>query len=408
MGPHDHRDTFATRTADMTDAPLHVLMLLDCAYPPPLGGGTQMQVRTLARALRARGHRVTVLAIARDAFEKRAARVDGVPVCRLRAPSVYLLGGLIIQLRLIAFLLSRRNRYDAWHAHFPHTLAAVASLLGRRIGKANVVVKVASAVELDHGTLARHPSLRGRATYLGLRQADAWQAISHRIAHGLEARGIVRNRIAAIPNAVDTARFRAIRRVPAGHPRFLFIGRLVPVKNLESLLHAFSALLVVHPDARLVIAGGGPLETSLKQCASDLGMSTSVAFTGHRDDIETLLAHADFGVLPSHFEGLSNTLLEFMASGLPMIASRVSGNEDLVCPGENGWLFDPADRERLTACLIEAAAMPAERRHAMGCNARDTVERHAGVESVLARLLALYRGSAADAALASLPLRELA
>lgn len=383
-------------------------MLLDCAYPPPLGGGTQMQVRTLAKALRTRGHRVTVLAVARDAGEKRVDRLDGVPVCRLHAPKVYLLGGLVIQLRLAAFLLSRRNRYDAWHAHFPHTLAAVASLLGRRMGNAHVVVKVASAIELDRGTLSRGASLRARATYFGLRQAGAWQAISHRIARGLEARGIGRDRIAAIPNAVDTARFRTVRRVVGPHPRFLFIGRLVPVKNLESLLHAFSVMRAVHPGARLVIAGGGPLETALRQCASDLALDSSVEFAGHRDDIESLLAKADFGVLASHFEGLSNTLLEFMASGLPVIASRVSGNEDLVMPGHNGWLFDPDDRDRLVACLMEAAAMSPGRRQAMGLCAQDTVERHASVDSVLSRLLALYRGSPAAATRESLPIREAA
>ena len=105
-----------------------------------------------------------------------------------------------------------------------------------------------------------------------------------------------------------------------------------------------------------------------------------------------MFADADFAVLPSRVEGLSNTLLECMAAGLPVIASRVSGSEDLIRSGDNGWLFRPEDRRGLAECLADAARLPLERRLAMGARARWTVERHASLDSVLDRLLALYRG----------------
>lgn len=380
----------------MTDAgpSLHVLMLLDSAYPPLQGGGTEGQVRTLARGLRRRGHRVTVVApLIRAGSQQRVARVDGVPVVRLPYPNVHLLGGVWLMIRLFLFLLSRRNRYDVWHVHSPRRLGAVAALLGSRLEKPQVVVKVASATELDTGTLASRPSLLGRSLYLCLRRADAWQAISLRIANGLAARGIPLHRIAAIPNAVDTTRFRPTPPTAGEHPRFLFIGRLVTAKNLSTLLEAFAALLRTHPHAHLRIVGGGPLETSLKQRAHTLGIASSVEFTGHRQDVERLLAEADIGVLPSSVEGLSNTLLECMASGLPMIASRVSGSEDLVRTGVNGWLFEPDDCKGLTQCLVEAAALSPQQRRELGAEARATIERYASLDSVLERILTLYRGT---------------
>jgi glycosyltransferase involved in cell wall biosynthesis len=98
-------------------------------------------------------------------------------------------------------------------------------------------------------------------------------------------------------------------------------------------------------------------------------------------------------VLPSTVEGLSNTLLECMAGGLPMIASRVSGSEDLVTPA-NGWLFEPGDVAGLVACLTEAATLPPTQRREMGASARATIERHATLQGVLERMLALYRGQA--------------
>lgn len=386
----------------MTDAgrSLHILMLLDSAYPPPKGGGMQMQVRTLAKAMRARGHKVTVLALVHKGTERRIARLDGVPVCRLPHPRLRIVGWLWTMACLCAFLVSRRNRYDVWHAHFPHSLGAVAALLGYWLKKPKVVVKVASAKELEIGTLSPRASPLGRVIYLCLKRADAWQAISQRIASGLVARGIPHGHIASIPNAVDVQRFRARPRTEADHPRFLFIGRLVPPKNLFMLLEAFAELLKSHPHARLRLVGGGPLEAALKQHAKALAITSSVEFTGHREDIEALLAEADIGVLPSSVEGLSNVLLESMASGLPMIASRVSGSEDLVRTGINGWLFEPDDCAALTACLADAAALSPQRRNELGAEARAAIERYASLDSVLERMMALYRGRAMPAGIA--------
>jgi len=386
---------------DQTQARLRVLMLLGGAYPPPSGGGMELQVRTLAKGLRQRGDLVTVLApcVARGP-QRRIDRLDGVPVCRLPYPRLRMLGGLWLTGRQALFLLAKGGRYDAWHVHSPRRLAAVAALLGSGMKRPRVVIKVSSAEQLETGNLAMRPTLLARVTFHCLRKADAWQAISRRIADALAQKGISEARIAAIPNAVDVGRFHPERHIASAHPRFLFIGRLVPEKNLFVLLDAFAALTHSHPEARLRIVGDGRLETALKDRAHDLGIERSVEFTGHRGDIEALVADADVGVLPSIVEGLSNTLLECMASGLPMIASRVSGSEDLVTPA-NGWLFEPDDVAGLAACLAEAASLPAPRRREMGSCARDTIERHATLHGVLDRMVALYQGQTKPAATAT-------
>lgn len=380
---------------------LRVLMILDGAYPPLLGGGTEMQVKTLARALRQRGHQVTVLApLIRNRAQQRAERLDGAAVVRLPFPRIRVVGGLWLMARLFLFLLSRRHRYDAWHVHSPRRLGAVAALLGSRLDNTTVVVKVASATELAHGTLSQQPSLLGRSLFLCLKRADAWQAISARIATGIAATGIPAQRIAAIPNAVDVQRFRPAVAPPAAatvQTRFLFIGRLVWEKELFTLLEAFAAVLRTHADAQLRIVGGGPLDAPLKQLAQTLAIAGNVEFTGHREDVAATLADADFGVLPSSVEGLSNTLLECMASGLPMIASRVSGSEDLVRTGVNGWLFEPGDCQGLAACLADAAMLTPQRRGELGAQARATIERHASLDSVVDQILHLYRGNAKPA-----------
>lgn len=373
---------------------LRVLMVMEAAYPALKGGGAEAQVRTLARGLRRRGHRVTILVPCLPwAPTAKVDRYDGSVVCRLRVPRVPLLGGLVLWLRTAAFLYARRHRYDAWHVHIAHRMAAICAVMGQWLDK-RVLTKVSGWWELEKGTLAPDAGLVDRIARRALRRTGTWQAISRRIAHTLESRGMPAERIVALPNAVDTTRFASIRRDPSAAPRFVFVGRLEAEKGLDTLLEAFADIATAFPRATLLVVGTGSLERQLKLRAEQLGVAARVEFAGHRDDVEAVLADANIGVLPSRIEGLSNTLLESMASGLPMIASRISGNEDFVRDGGNGWLFEPGDRAGLARCLAAAASLDGDTRHAMGEAARATVHAAAGIDAVLARLESIYRGEA--------------
>lgn len=372
-------------------SPLHVLMVLDSSYPAR--GGAEGQVRTLARALRGSGQRVTIMAprLARGPQHK-IDRVDRVPVYRIPYPHVPVFGQLWLWLVTATFLIRRRHRYDAWHGHIAHRLAGLCAVLSHVLHKP-FMVKVAGSWELERGTLAPRRQLFDYVAWLGLRHAGAWQAISRRMAGTLATRGVDPQRIVSVPNAVSVERFERLQPAVQSAARFLFIGRLIEVKGLDTLLDAFADIAPEHPAARLTLVGSGPLENALKAQAESLGIADRVEFTGHRDDIESLLAASNVGVQCSRLEGLSNTLLESMASGLPMVASRISGNEDFVRDGENGWLFEPGDRKGLARCLASAAVLPPAQRTLMGEEARATVKRQASTEAVLTRLLALYRGA---------------
>lgn len=390
----------------MTSRPLHVLMVLESSYPAARGGGAEGQVRTLARALRAHGQRVTVLVPRlRRGPQQKISRVDGVPVCRLAYPRIPLLAGPWLWLATAAFLYRRRHRYDAWHVHIAHHLAAICAVLGRCLDK-RVLIKIAGSWELESGTMAPGSGALNHLAFLGLRHTETWQAISRRMAATLATHGIPESRIVTVPNAVHTERFAGIRRATDTPARFIFIGRMTEEKSLDTLLDAFADIADAHPGASLLLVGSGAREQALMEQAQLLGIAARVSFAGHRDDIEAQLADANIGVQCSRIEGLSNTLLESMAAGLPMVASRISGNEDFVRDGENGWLFEPGDRDGLARCLAAAAAVTPGQRSAMGENARATVKRQAGVEQVLVRLMALYRGERPPFAAAELPSRS--
>ncbi|HVV52151.1 MAG TPA: glycosyltransferase family 4 protein [Polyangia bacterium] len=376
--------------------PLRVLMVLESDFNPKGGGGAESQLRTLATHLRRIGQQVTVLTplLARGP-QVTAQRYGGIPVGRLRYPRVPKVGGVIMSARFAAFLLGRGRRYDAWHVHIGHHLGAVTCLLGSLLGKP-VVVKISGWWELEQGVMAPgKKKLLDRVAQRWLKRAGTVQAISTRIAGELARQGFPAERILVLPNAVDTARFK-VRAAPraAGAPfTAVFVGRLVPEKELGTLLDAWAQAFAGRDDVRLRIVGGGPLAEPLRAQAERLGIARQVELLGPRERVEEVLAEADVGVLPSRIEGLSNTLLEFMATGLPTLASQVSGSEDFVVTGKNGWLFPVGDAGALAAGLREAAALPPERLAAIGRQARADVEAAASLEIVVGRLLALYRGA---------------
>ena len=132
------------------------------------------------------------------------------------------------------------------------------------------------------------------------------------------------------------------------------------------------------------------MRQALGDLAQQLGIGDHVVFAGHAGDVAPFVAIADLGLLTSLAEGLSNALLEYMAGGLPVIGSRVSGTEDFVVPAETGWLFEPGNPHELARCLAEAATTNiAELKH-LGRQARQRIILSASLEAVTDRLIGHY------------------
>lgn len=212
-------------------------------------------------------------------------------------------------------------------------------------------------------------------------------AVSSDLEHWLvHTVGVPPERVAQIYNGVDRVRFRPRinERPDLAPPGFLptdavvvgTVGRLAAVKNQESLLRAFARVLQQQPDLaarlRLVLVGDGPLAGRIRDGVTQLQLGDPVWLAGDRQDVPQLLQSMDVFVLPSLGEGISNTLLEAMATGLPVVATRVGGNPELVADGENGLLVPVADDEALAAAL-EALAQDAALRARMGTAALERV-----------------------------------
>ena len=229
--------------------------------------------------------------------------------------------------------------------------------------------------------------------------------------------GVKADKIVYIPNGVDTQRFhpveeradqkllnvdppqsgvRNLRRqlgLPSEAVLIGSVGRLDPVKDIPTLLHSFSKLLPAFPNSRLAIVGDGPLREDLRNKARSFRIDHAVCWLGRRNDVPALLQCFDIFVQSSLFEGMSNTILEAMATGLPIIASDTGGNADLVARNCNGFLFPVGDVPSLTGAIRHYLSDEALRK-AHASESRRRAARQFGISLMADRYADLYLRSA--------------
>jgi glycosyltransferase involved in cell wall biosynthesis len=336
-------------------------------------GGLERMVIDLAAAQRAAGHAVRVICLYAPGALADELTVQGIAVhaCGKRAGAdLSALRRLRAQLRAVPDAIVHTHNANA-HYH------AVAAAIG--LSDASAPVRV---LNTRHGMGAAHP--RSRSEWL--RPRRALLAVPNGI------------RIDAFAPAGDERR-AALRCVLGLAPDTRIVGtvgRLNPVKDQRSLLQAFAR---VHADARdtaLVLVGDGALRAALEAEAAALGIAEAVRFLGDRGDVRQLLQGFDLFALSSLSEGYSMALLEACASGLPIVATDVGGNREIVADGGNGLLV-PAARPEALADALAALLRDPVRAAAMGRAGRDWALREASIDTMAARYDTLYCGEAAGA-----------
>ena len=213
-----------------------------------------------------------------------------------------------------------------------------------------------------------------RAQKVMFRLCDRVVCNSRAAALGLREAGIPSHKLAVIPNGLPDELFAAASPALLREPNVVRIGMISrmnhPVKQHDLFLRVASRLAPRIPQAQFVLVGDGPLRTALEALVGELGLRDRVVFMGDRRDIPAVLAALDITVLPSASESLSNVIMESMAAGIPVVASNVGGNPELVEHGNTGFLFAPADEGKFAAALETLLAQP-ELRKQFGAAARE-------------------------------------
>lgn len=361
-------------------------------------GGVPDHVMTLARGL-APDHDVTVVCNGIDPGHAAALGAAGVGVAHIDFRRLlHPIRDVGAFLRLLNLL--RTQRFDVVHTHM--SKAALVGGVAGRAARAPAIVNTAHNL----GFLAV-PQKALRALFwvydrlLFAATAHRIVTVSDRVREGAVKGGIApAGKVVAIHNGVLGARFeisapeararRVALGVADGAPLVLAVARLVWFKGLDALVEATPALLARHPEARVVIVGGGPLREKLEAQARALGVERAVIFTGERSDVPELLAAADIFVLPSVSEGLPISILEAMTAGKPVVATSVGGIPELIVDGETGLLTPARDAGSLAEALIRLAGDP-ELRARMGAAGKARAQIEFSPGRMVERTAALYR-----------------
>jgi glycosyltransferase involved in cell wall biosynthesis len=315
-------------------------------------GGTEGQVANLARRIDRTRFDLRFACLRKwgyylDEIEQRRIPVTEYPVTTFLSPYAF-----VQQVRFAREM--RAQHIDIVHSYnfYSNVFAVPAAKL------AGVPLVVASI--RDQGVYLSR--MQKHAQKWACSFADLILVNAHSIRDWLLEEGYAAHKIHVIRNGIDLSRYaprstlstvRAELGLPESAPLVLMLSRLNPQKGVDDFIKAAALVRLQRPDVRFLLIGEklqykdgayGPdanYHRYLHELCTNLGVDDSIVFTGHRSDVPELLAEGCVSVLPTHSEGLSNTLLESMAAGLPVVATRVGGNAELVDDGVNGILVPP-------------------------------------------------------------------
>jgi glycosyltransferase involved in cell wall biosynthesis len=350
-------------------------------------GGADQQILILARAMRARGHQVRIVALAPLGPMGLEARSEGIPIESLELrrsvgdiPRIFGLARMV-----------RAWKPDVLHSHMVH-----ANLLARAL---RPIARVPALVSTIH-SIYEGGRLRMAASRLTSGLVDRFTIISRLAAERYVSIGAVpARRLQVVPNAVDTDRFRklpqaraSIRKELGLGEEFLWIavGRFEEAKDYPTMIAGFARLAATRPGSRLLLVGKGSLRGDVEQGVQANGLQDQVRFLGVRRDVPELMSAADGYLLSSAWEGMPVVLLEAAAAELPVVATRVGGVAEVVEDGTTGVLVPPGDPAALAAAMERIERLPLEARAAMGAGGRALVEQRYGTTRVMEMWERLY------------------
>lgn len=340
----------------------------------------------LGRALRRRGHEVHLFSY-RVPF-KVDQRRDGICFHEVKDPSYPLFEHPSYGMALAAEIahVARSKGLDVLHAHYayPHSISGLLAREILRPRRLKIVTTLHGTDITLVGRDARFASLVRHA----IEASDGVTSVSRWLADRTREIFKPRRAIAVIPNFVDPQVFRPRRR-RRGPPTLVYVSNFRPIKRPRDAVDVFRRVSKRIPLARMFMVGDGPELQATREYASRLGLGKRVRFIAPREHVAEVIARADVMVVTSETESFGLVALEAMACGVPVVATRCGGIEELVREERTGFLRPVGDIHGLAEAAIRLLRDPAQAAE-MGRTARRTAIERYGTSSVVARYEALY------------------
>ena len=364
-------------------------------YFYPFVGGTEKQALTLASSLVKKGIQVKIITSRFERKWQKREIIDDVEIVRLCSPRIKGLGAFIFLCCLAGYLIKYRMNFSLIHTFQIGYTSSFSILLAKFLRKPSVIKLACSGCGGDIQRARK--TLYGKMFLFMAKKTSRIITLSSTIERELIEEKIDPSKIKLVHNGVDLVRFKEIEgksqlRKKLGIPdkkSIIYTGRLVYQKGIDVLIRSFSKLNG-EADCQLIIIGDGPERENIVRLIDHHQLSKSIILIDEVDAVASYLNAADVFVLPSRFEGLSNSLLEAMACGLPVISTRVGGSVDTIENGIDGLLVDVDNEEQLSQAISKVLnnfSLAAS----LGENARKTIEASYDLNKVADKYLELYK-----------------
>jgi len=384
-----------------------ILLVSRGVFPVPIrhGAGAEAHMYNLANAIAALGHEVHYVTniISKEGFHKNITlhATKSSPILANKTfygwTLCHVSGNLESFKEALRVLKSENYDFDIIHSH-----GNLSSLLLSRMKK--TVPLIYTAHDPSPYSCRYSSSKETIIHYLAFHCIDleAWRGVDHLIVvsqnlkEEMMKKGISNEKISVVYNGVDNEFLKEndyktslmiLNKYGISNHYCLYVGRLTSRKGVDYLLYAMKKIREIH----CVVVGDGPQREYLFSLTKTIGIQKRVTFTGYvpKEDLKHLYAAADFLVLPSLAEGLPLVILEALATGTPVIASRIAGIPDIISDGYNGIMVPPRDVDALSKSMQKLACDP-ELREKMSHNARRTINEKFSWKNVAKEVLTVY------------------
>ncbi len=357
-------------------------------------GGAETQIVRLATSLKARGWEVKIVSLTPPKAYMPELEAAGIQVVSL---------GILSKFPYPRPIMRLAQLVRTWRPQIVHSFMVQANLIIRFIRLMTPIpVLICSARNIIE---SRNSDGSARFRELFYRLTDPLCDLTTQVSQAgliryVRVRAVPPHKIRYIPNGVDMEHFypdpdlrKRLQRDLGLQNIFVWlaIGRFDLQKDYPNMLQALAHIIQERPEILLLIVGDGPLRSEMEDLAQTLGLWENVRFLGIRRDVKELMNVANAYIMSSTFEGMANVLLEAGASGLPIVATDVGGNREVVLNGETGILVPPQDPVALAGAMVYLMDLPERERQRIGMNGHQYIKAAYSLDRVVELWEALYK-----------------
>ena len=362
---------------------------------PPYSGGVGYYVYNLSKRLIKKKNIVTVITRKRNSHQKLQEFIEGICIQRVPFYPVYPFHASLLTHLINRNLKLLEKKFDIVHVHSPMPLPIATSL--PIITTVHTPMRIDSRYHEIFDFKSLFEKVQSSLVYPPMEStlfasSKKVTSVSRMVAFELQEYGLDISKIIVVKNGVDSYTFMPCIKKDTSQEYILFTGVLRARKGLFDLIQCADYVCKIKPNTKFMICGRGPFRKKMEMQVKKMGLEKQVIFLGFvaRNELIRIFQNATLQVIPSHYEGMPNTLLEGMSCGLPIVATDIGGNNEVIVSGVNGLLV-PKKSPQIMAEAILKLLNNSDLRKRIGQEARTTIEKYYTWEKIADNILEVYK-----------------